>query len=964
MALWNVRSISGYLKLHFVQQTLEDKNTDIACITETWLNPYEGHKHILSELNKFGYNVSFRSRKARKGGGVAFLIKKHIKFSRVFKNTLQYNSFEWNGIRVYSPKTTYCILCIYRKQEISFLQFHADLSELLRVMFSDSSDEILIVGDFNVHFETVDKPSRDLADLCAEYGLSQQVFEPTRISNHTLDLVFCNPCTLSVNTSVHPDLIDTDNDNIKFDHYPVIFNIPNISLICETPPSTSSTFSKRNIRDMNLDAFRSDFQSKLNERFNQSDIFSEKLAIYNECLSSTLDCYAPLQQFTKYESSHTSNPDWFDTEYINERRLRRKYERQRNMYNTEEAREIYKKQRDRCILLANEKQVKHYSTLIASTENQHGLFRTVAKLWSTPKNNILPGGFDSSSDLANSFNTFFLSKINSIREELISSSSNTVDDGHTPFANHFHSFELLTIDELREVLQEMTIKTSFDDPIPAPVLKLVIESLLPYLLELVNLSLETGDISGLKESVIIPLLKKLNLDSEQFRNYRPIVNLQFLSKLIEKVVLKQLLTHMKSNHLECPDQFAYKKNHSTETILLQVVDEVLIGFDEGSCTILVLLDMSAAFDTVDVKKLLEILENKFGLKGIVLKWFQSFLTKRTQKVLVNGELSEILVTLYGVPQGSVLGPVLFNIYVSFLPSAINCLGFKSSMYADDTNARIKFSLKFQYFNTTVKIPSLLEKVHSWMRDYFLKLNPSKTEIILFTPPSEKSSDTIQGVFIDGNCVRFSKTVELLGVTFDSCLNFDKHVNQLVSQCFYHLKNISKIRRYLSDSDAQKLVHAFVSSKLDYCNAILSGIKQTTVKKLQRVQNYAVKLACSPSQRKKNVDDILHELHWLNIKERILFKVMLLTHKYFIGHAASYFCDLLLVKDNDERSLYVKFVNTAAGKRSFAYTAPRLWNRLPKHIRILNDTERFKRSLKTVLFSNTNNILHAIDLYTR
>ena len=197
----------------------------------------------------------------------------------------------------------------------------------------------------------------------------------------------------------------------------------------------------------------------------------------------------------------------------------------------------------------------------------------------------------------------------------------------------------------------MTIKTSFDDLIPVPVLKLVIESLLPYLLELVNLSLETGDISGLKESVIIPLLKKLNLDSEQFRNYRPIVNLQFLSKLIEKVVLKQLLTHMKSNNLECPDQFAYKKNHSTETILLQVVDEVLVGFDEGSCTILVLLDMSAAFDTVDVKKLLEILENKFGLKGIVLKWFQSFLTKRTQKVLVNGELSEILVTLYSPAPG-------------------------------------------------------------------------------------------------------------------------------------------------------------------------------------------------------------------------------------------------------------------------------------------------------------------------
>ena len=103
---------------------------------------------------------------------------------------------------------------------------------------------------------------------------------------------------------------------------------------------------------------------------------------------------------------------------------------------------------------------------------------------------------------------------------------------------------------------------------------------------------------------------------------------------------------------------------------------------------LVLLDMSAAFDTVDIEKLLQILENKIGLKGVVLKWFQSFLTGRTQKVLINGELSKILVTLYGVPQGSVLGPVLFNIYVSSLPSVIQTLGFKSSMYADDSNARI------------------------------------------------------------------------------------------------------------------------------------------------------------------------------------------------------------------------------------------------------------------------------------
>ena len=391
---------------------------------------------------------------------------------------------------------------------------------------------------------------------------------------------------------------------------------------------------------------------------------------------------------------------------------------------------------------------------------------------------------------------------------------------------------------------------------------------------------------------------------------------------------------------------------------------MLVGFEEGSCTVLVLLDMSAAFDTVDIEKLLQILENKIGLKGVVLKWFQSFLTGRTQKVLINGELSKILVTLYGVPQGSVLGPVLFNIYVSSLPSVIQTLGFKSSMYADDSNARIKFSLKFQYYNTTVKIPDLIKQVTMWMQGYFLKLNPTKTEIILFTPPSEKSSDVIQGVNINGNCVRFSKNVELLGVNFDSYLTLDTHVNQIVSQSFYHLKNISKIRRYLSDSDAQRLVHAFVSSKLDYCNAILLGITSTSLKKIQRVQNYAAKLACNSTQRRNSIDVILHELHWLSIKERIIFKLLLLTHKFFVGDAPWFFCDLLLVKDDDERLLYVKFVKTAAGKRTFAFTAPRLWNRLPKEVRLLNNTERFKKCLKTTLFTNSNNILNAVELYTR
>ena len=236
-------------------------------------------------------------------------------------------------------------------------------------------------------------------------------------------------------------------------------------------------------------------------------------------------------------------------------------------------------------------------------------------------------------------------------------------------------------------------------------------------------------------------------------------------------------------------------------MLLQIVNDVLIGFEKNSGTIL-LFDMSSAFDTVDLKKLLSILEDKIHIKGTALQWFKSFLLDREQKVLVNGQLSETLLTLYGVPQGSVLGPVLFNIYVSNLPSFIEQFGFMSS-YADDTNARMKFALKFQLYNISVKIPNLITEITKWMTTYFLKINPSKTEIIFFCPPAIKSALKIQGVFVGNNCIRFSDSVKLLGVQFDSLLNFDTHVCKVVSECWYHLKNISKIRRYLTVDGLKK-----------------------------------------------------------------------------------------------------------------------------------------------------------------
>ena len=458
-------------------------------------------------------------------------------------------------------------------------------------------------------------------------------------------------------------------------------------------------------------------------------------------------------------SSEVIAPPWMDAEYRKQRSLRKRYEKQWKRLGTAESKTVFIKQRDYCVFLANNKIKMFYSNLSSSTDNQTTLFKKVAQLWNRRKTKALPEKYTDFKILADDFNTFFSNKVDKIRDTFNSVDTTTeIQQVDSTSSYCLDDFEPASYDELKEVLSDMDIKTCFDDPLPAPLVKSALPILLPHILKLVNLSLSTGDISGLKESVITPILKKVLLDLNIFKNYRPIVTLQFLGKIIEKIVLRRLTKHMTINNHHCPNQFGYKKHHSTETLLLQIVDDVLIGFEKHSSKILVLLDMSAAFDTIDIQKLLSILGTKLNIRGTALKWFSSFLVNRKQKVLVNGQLSDVLLTLYGVPQGSVLGPVLFNIYVSCLPSFIEELGFLSSMYADDTNARKQFALRFQLYNISVKVPFVIEQITKWMATYFLKVNPSKTEIILFSPSSMKLVLKIQGIFVNDGCIRFCEAL--------------------------------------------------------------------------------------------------------------------------------------------------------------------------------------------------------------
>ena len=209
------------------------------------------------------------------------------------------------------------------------------------------------------------------------------------------------------------------------------------------------------------------------------------------------------------------------------------------------------------------------------------------------------------------------------------------------------------------------MKTCALDLLPASVLTKCLQRLLPVITDIVNRSLDEALMpNSLKTALIIPLLKKTNLDTEDFKNFRPVTNLPFVSKLIEKSVAVQLVKYIDDNNFDEKLQSAYKKLHSTETALLRIHDDILRTVDRGCTVVSLLLDLSAAFDTVDHGLLLPRLNTRFGIKGKVLAWFKSYPTDRSQFVSINGSNSSHSDLMFGVPQGSVLGPILYLLYVS------------------------------------------------------------------------------------------------------------------------------------------------------------------------------------------------------------------------------------------------------------------------------------------------------------
>jgi len=943
---FNAKSVGTARKRSAITDFMRDHDVDIMFLTESWLRE-SGDEAKCADLTPPGYKFFSFPRQvgptAKCGGGIAAIVKDclatHSSITSSF--TFTHTSFQAVDLSLALNKQRLHLLCVYRpppskKNKLTDGIFFDEFPDFLD--YCNALDgSLLLTGDFNVHYEDLRDPrTRKFRELLETFDLSQAINEPTFLrSGHTLDLVISrdSDCLLLSAECCH---------DLTSDHVCTLCH-----LNAQKQKPAPSFKSVRSINNIDKTDFAHDLSCFVTRDISLSDL--------NIGLVRALDKHAPVRQ---REIRHRRATPWYDSvapELQQLKRERRRAERRWASSRLTVDKQIYDAAKQTVIDFVNNAKTTFYSSKIAAATSCKELFRTVHSMMGKAMSAVLPSSYEMCK-LPQLFQDFFVQKIVSIRDGFPALSAGAPDHSTPYVGTPLVEFSPMSEQFVRELITKST-KTSCDlDPIPTALLCDHIDLLLPSITRILNDSLATGIVpTDLKTALVKPLLKKSSLDPEVLQNYRPISNLPFLSKILEKAVLHQLSSHLAANHLLTPHQSAYRTGHSTETAILSILDNILTSLDDNKISALLLLDLSAAFDTIDHEILLHRLQHTFGIQGTSLNWFQSYLSERKQFVSANDHRSLETSLLFGVPQGSVLGPVLFIMYTTPLSDVIGEHSVSHEMFADDTQL-LNSSPPDDCSELLSTLQSCTADVDTWMSTNKLKLNCDKTEAILFSkqhhPTCLPTSITLGHSTID-----FSDTVRDLGVYLDSDLSMKQQITKLCQAAYIELKRISSIRPFLTEEATKTLVSSYVLSRLDYCNSVLLGCPQSVIQPLQRVQNSAARIIFR-SPRNQPCTPLLKTLHWLPVECRIKFKCCCLCFKILTGSAPSYLSDLVhiyvpsrtLRSSADTRIFRLPTYNRKQhGQRAFSYSAVKTFNDLPYSVRHCQTLTTFKTNLKTHLF---------------
>ena len=573
---------------------------------------------------------------------------------------------------------------------------------------------------------------------------------------------------------------------------------------------------------------------------------------------------------------------WLDVDIVDARRTRRQLERKWRKDPIELNRQLYRTQSILVTSKIMQAKLAYNRCRIENSSNKD-LFRIADELLGKKCSPLLPEHTDKAK-LVGDFGHFFSSKIKNIREALDKNASRYQPPIANPGIPQLATFEPTSIEEVKKLIMSLPSKSCTLDPIPTWLLKRCLVPLLPVLVSIVNKSLELGHVPPVFKSAIVkPLLKKPSLDKDVLSNYRPVSNLSYLSKLIERIVASRLKAHMSEHGLFDADQSGYRQFHSTETVLLKVTDDILTALDDGKETLLVLLDLSAAFDTVDHDILMDRLHSCIGLRCQALQWFSSYIHGRSFAVFLNGTSSDSITLEYGVPQGSVLGPILFTIYTLPLGDLMRSHDVPFKLFADDNQLVNSFWCGDPILGpaTVCQTEDCIDDVGEWLHENKLALNAPKTDFMDIT--SSRRSGSTPAIAVGGVSVPSSECVRDLGVWFDKHMTMESHIGRVCKSAGFALHQIGRLRKFLDRTSAERLVNALIFSRLDGNNGLLFGLPEKTIARLQRIQNAAARMVCRKRKR-DHITSSLKSLHWLPVKSRIDFKILLICYKALHGFA--------------------------------------------------------------------------------
>ena len=725
MCYINSRSLKN--KTLYLNDYITTHKYDLVAFTKTWFNSTDNNESYINALVPDGYAIQHVDRdNGQRGGGVALIHRTSIILKK--EKMMKFTQFEVLMCLLKLNNKAISIFIIYRppptqQNGLSATGFLDEFAEFIS-KYTVTTSENIITGDINIHLDvSTNSHTRQFEEILESCSLHQYINVPTHYKGHTLDILVSRDTNdLICNVDV-VDIGLCDNDgNLINDHFAITCNIK-----LPVPTARKKLVHYRKLKNIVIEDFRSDIQSSTNLNTTTGSL-EELIEQYMSGLRDLVDVHAPLISRTLTPRPHAA---WYDEELRDAKQTRRKLERKWRRSEQQSDHAAYRKQCAEVAKQLNRCKTHYYSNRVEECHNdQKSLFKITDTLLVNQHQSKLPT-YDDETLLANNFCNFFHAKIETIRANFNSEDLDRQEESLTDMK--FRKFRPTTLDEIRALILSCNNSSCLLDPVPTWPLKDCIDDLLPLLTVIVNKSITLGNFPELfKNAIVKPHLKNEKLDPEELKHYRPVSNINFLSKIIEKCEVKQLEEFMHDNNLFDPFQSAYRSQHATETAILKINNDILSGLDRDKCTVLASLDLSAAFDTVDYAIFLRRLQNLYGVEQLALQWFTSYLTGRTHQVCINNTLSEPQSLQCGVPQGSVHGTRLYSMYVYLQSSIIVKHNLLYHSYADDTQIYLQCDNTDDAIKEAInQLEKCIADVCSWMKNNSLKINEDKTEFIIF-----------------------------------------------------------------------------------------------------------------------------------------------------------------------------------------------------------------------------------------